>query len=72
MNDTERLDWLKKNKQSLFTVWIEKRKPKTDGSHEYYTERTFCGWSVESRFDELDIRDAIDAAITHPSKKPCQ
>jgi len=62
--DTERLDYLDKNRIGLFTVVNVMRRPTTRPSPRYEEVHEFAGWSTQNRNDEMPTaRAAIDAAM---------
>lgn len=68
--DTERLDYLDKNRIGLFTVVDVVRRPTTRPSPRYEEVHEFAGWSAQNRNDEMPTaRAAIDAAMNKGAEK---
>lgn len=63
--DTERIDWLQKQRVAVMPVFRTCRVALTlSDAPRHETRETFVGWSVATRTDELPTwRAAVDAAM---------
>ena len=66
ITDTQRIDWLQENNQTVWMAYHSEKRMTTETELRYEKVTVFDGWAVLEECDpKPTVREAIDEAINH-------